>query len=73
MKKYLIAFTIIFFIPNFSFAIQKTIIFSEIAWMGTKISAYDEWIELKNLTNSEINLENFKIKDKNSNFKINLS
>lgn len=32
------------------------VIINEVMWMGTKASASDEWIELFNLTNNEINL-----------------
>ncbi|MBP8591599.1 lamin tail domain-containing protein [Candidatus Shapirobacteria bacterium] len=32
------------------------VIINEVMWMGTKASANDEWIELFNLTNNEINL-----------------
>lgn len=37
------------------------IVFSEIAWMGTKASPRDEWIELYNNTNKLINLDGFVI------------
>jgi len=35
---------------------------NEIAWMGTEISYNDEWIELYNNTDSEINLEGWTLK-----------
>ena len=34
---------------------------NEIAWMGTKASAYDEWLELKNNTGHRINLSQWAI------------
>ncbi|MCP6726813.1 MAG: lamin tail domain-containing protein [Patescibacteria group bacterium] len=42
----------------------SSIIFNEIAWMGTTNSASDEWIELKNITNQEINLAGWQLMDK---------
>lgn len=38
------------------------IVISEIAWMGTKASAYDEWIELYNPNFKDIKLDNWKLK-----------
>jgi DNA uptake protein ComE-like DNA-binding protein len=49
---------------------RNKIIFNEIAWMGTKNSAHDEWIELKNLTNQEINLSDWQILDKDNQIRI---
>lgn len=37
------------------------VVISEIAWMGTKISANDEWIELFNNTDKDINLKGWGI------------
>ncbi len=37
------------------------VVFNEIAWMGTEVSFYDEWIELKNLTNTDIDLTGWSI------------
>ena len=34
---------------------------SEVAWSGTKASWADEWIEIRNTGESEINLEGFKL------------
>lgn len=39
------------------------VIINEIAWMGTVTSSNDEWIELKNLTGGEINLNGWQILD----------
>ncbi len=48
-----------------SSAFQATaVLFNEIAWMGTTNSASDEWIELKNITNQEINLAGWQLMDK---------
>ncbi|GBD34157.1 hypothetical protein HRbin34_00481 [bacterium HR34] len=38
------------------------VVFSEIAWAGTKASSYDEWIELFNNTQTDIDLSGWKIK-----------
>lgn len=45
------------------FAINSNdIIFNEIAWAGSSVSgATDEWIELRNMTDSDINLSGFSI------------
>ncbi|MHA1483650.1 MAG: lamin tail domain-containing protein, partial [Candidatus Heimdallarchaeaceae archaeon] len=43
---------------------RDKIIFNEIAWMGTKNSSNDEWIELKNISNDTINMNNWQILDK---------
>jgi len=32
------------------------VVINEVAWMGTAVSANDEWIELRNMTDSEISL-----------------
>jgi len=47
------------FLPAFSYAQtanMSDVIINEIAWMGSKTSANDEWIELKNTTDQDINL-----------------
>ena len=49
------------------------IIINEIAWMGSADSASNEWIELKNVSNGEINLSNWQLQNKNGSIKINLS
>jgi len=43
---------------------KNKIIFNEIAWMGTKNSSNDEWIELKNISGSTIDMNNWQILDK---------
>jgi hypothetical protein len=48
----------------------KTIVLNEIAWMGSLHSPNDEWIELKNLTNQNINLSQWQIISKTGNIKI---
>lgn len=53
-----------------NYAPGKTVILNEIAWMGSPHSANDEWIELKNLTDQNINLSQWQIISKTSNIKI---
>ena len=48
---------------------QKSII-NEIAWMGTTENANNEWIELKNISNSDINLNGWQLIDQNEKIKI---
>jgi hypothetical protein len=40
---------------------NSSVIINEIAWMGTKTSYNDEWLELYNNTNSEINLVGWQL------------
>ncbi len=56
--------------PAFS---SNNIIINEIAWMGTDISASDEWIELYNPTNQEVDLTGWIIKAADGTPKITLS
>ncbi|MBU2578864.1 lamin tail domain-containing protein [Patescibacteria group bacterium] len=48
------------------------VVINEIAWMGTKTSANDEWIELYNNCGSAISIENWTIKASDDSPKINL-
>jgi len=43
-------------------SLNKGVIINEIAWMGTKSSAFDEWIELYNNTDAEIDLTGWSLK-----------
>lgn len=43
---------------------RHAIIFSEIAWMGSKNSANDEWVELKNVSGRDIDLKGYAISNK---------
>lgn len=49
---------------------RNKVIFNEIAWMGTTVSANDEWIELKTLSSETVNLAGWQILDKNSQIKV---
>ena len=37
------------------------VLINEIAWMGTKASTYGEWIELRNVANSPINVNGWTL------------
>lgn len=39
------------------------VVISEVAWMGTAHSAYDEWIELRNNTSEPVSLEDWRLTD----------
>jgi len=49
------------------------IVINEIAWMGTNISANDEWIELYNNTEGPVNLDGWQLVAQDGTPKINLS
>lgn len=65
MKK--ILFLIIIFLFSAYFvkaqtAEQPNVVINEVAWMGTTVSVNDEWIELKNSTNQNINLDGWTLR-----------
>ncbi|MBI2515133.1 lamin tail domain-containing protein [Candidatus Wolfebacteria bacterium] len=49
---------------------RDRVIINEVAWMGTTESPANEWIELKNISNSEIDLTNWQLLDKDEQIKI---
>ena len=49
---------------------RKRVIINEVAWMGTKNSYQDEWIELRNLTPQEIDLNGWQLINKNKKMRI---
>jgi hypothetical protein len=49
---------------------RNNILINEVAWMGSKTNANDEWIELKNISSSEINLKNWRLYDKDKQISI---
>ena len=49
---------------------KESVIINEIAWMGTIESSSNEWIELKNISNNEINLNGWQIINKEEKIKI---
>ncbi len=58
IKKNLLFLAIVFLCY---FSVFSQVKFSEIAWMGTQHSTYDEWIELYNDSNEDIDLSNWVI------------
>ena len=44
-----------------AFGAQKDVVISEVAWMGTTASTYDEWIELANNTGADIDLSGWTL------------
>jgi hypothetical protein len=54
-------------------AAQAQVLINEIAWMGTTISANYEWLELYNATDSQINLEGWRLEAADGTPAINLS
>jgi len=53
-----------------SYPVRNRVIINEVAWMGTSNSADDEWVELKNISGTEINLAGWQLLDKNNQIKI---
>jgi len=70
---FLVFYLIFLFISPCLAANPLDVVINEIAWMGTKVSYNDEWIELYNNTNSVINLSGWKLVAKNGKPEINLS
>ena len=62
-----------FIFLNPIFAATNDVILNEIAWMGTEISYNDEWIELYNNTNQDIDLTSWTLKASDGSPEINLS
>ncbi len=49
------------------------VIISEVAWMGSLTSANDEWIELRNISSSAVDLAGWSMVDKDEDIKVVLS
>lgn len=47
-----------------------SVIFQEVAWMGSINSANDEWMKLKNISNGEVNLEGWQVQDADNQIQI---
>ncbi len=76
MKKILFLCAIMFFCFCVTQATAENsgdVVINEIAWMGTAISANDEWLELKNLTGAEIDLNGWTLEAADGAPKINLT
>lgn len=63
----------LFFYNNNYAASDKEVVINEICWMGTTVSAYDEWIELYNNTDSNINLDGWTLESADGTPSIDLS
>jgi len=55
------------------FAVYGSVIINEITWMGTNVSYNDEWIELYNTAENDINLDGWILKAGDGSPEINLS
>lgn len=60
----LLIFILLMFISNNCFAEEESIIFGEVAWMGTVNSGNDEWIELYNQSDMDIDINGWRIESK---------
>ncbi|MBD3207864.1 MAG: PKD domain-containing protein [Candidatus Nealsonbacteria bacterium] len=49
---------------------RDKIIINEVAWMGTEDNSADEWVELKNVSGQEINLEGWRLMNQEEEIKI---
>jgi len=45
---------------------QPQVVINEMMWMGSSVSSYDEWLELKNLSDSPVDLSNWYLSKKSS-------
>ncbi|MFA6255151.1 MAG: lamin tail domain-containing protein [Patescibacteria group bacterium] len=71
MKKLL--FLLLLLTPLLATATEPTVLINEICWMGTEISSNDEWIELYNPTENEIDLTGWTLEATDGSPKINLT
>ena len=61
---FIFVFFILFLFSPLNFGLSEQeikVVINEIAWMGTEVSSSDEWIELYNLTDKEIDLTGWKL------------
>ncbi len=73
VKKFLIIFLTLLILPLLTFsASQHDVLINEIAWMGTSNSANDEWIELFNTTDKNIDLSGWFLNSADDKLKVNL-
>ncbi|TCP31821.1 phospholipase D-like protein [Scopulibacillus darangshiensis] len=54
-------------------AAAPAVVINEIAWMGTTQSYSDEWLELYNQTNADINLSGWTLESRDGSFRVPLS
>src|SRR3989338_7652206 len=60
-KKLILVLVLAFFFFKFNLA-QAEVVINEIAWMGTSVSANNEWLELYNTGSSSVNLAGWVLK-----------
>ncbi len=58
--------------PEYPNPNKNQVIFNEIAWMGTTESANNEWIELKNISGQDININKWQVIDQKNQIEISL-
>jgi len=51
----------------------RRVVINEVAWAGTKVNPFDEWIELKNNTHQEVSLDGWKLVSESGTINILLS
>lgn len=73
LSQLLLLLTIWLALDGFVLAQEKAIVINEVAWMGTKNSYNDEWIELYNSTKSPVRLNGWILKSKRGKPEIELS
>ena len=69
----LVALLLTLFPVNSALATSSGIVINEIAWMGTTVSANDEWVELYNSTGQIVNLDGWILKTADNKLNIKLS
>ena len=60
MATFLLPFLLALLIPFIGYT-AGDIVINEIAWMGTKIEANDEWLELYNAGSGDVSLSGWKL------------
>lgn len=70
---FLSGLTVFCFYSRVFSAPNNQIVINELMWTGSKISSSDEWIELENLTDQDIDLSGWKIKYPNDNEMVSIS
>jgi hypothetical protein len=61
MKK-IITFLIVFLFFFLTARAESSVVINELSWMGNAISSNDEWIELRNFSESEIDITGWTLK-----------
>jgi len=73
MKTRIFILAIAILLPNFTKAEEPTILINEICWMGTTSSSNDEWLELYNQSENDIDLTGWRLEADDGSPKINLA